>query len=142
MGVVLATSGPGATNLVTPIADAQMDSTPLVCITGQVATGLIGTQAFQECDIVAVTAPLVKSSWQVGEPAELAGIVRAACRLAVAGRPGPVLVDVPRDVQQAPVDGDLLATGVAAVAPVAATAPASRMRFGRWLRRSKRRTGR
>ncbi|MBS1679789.1 MAG: biosynthetic-type acetolactate synthase large subunit [Actinobacteria bacterium] len=100
-GVVFATSGPGATNLVTPIADARMDSTPLVCVTGQVSSGLIGTQAFQECDIVGVTEPLVKGSWLVRDPAELAETVREAYRLAGAGRPGPVLVDVPRDVQEA-----------------------------------------
>ena len=103
-GVVFATSGPGATNIVTPIADAQMDSTPLVCVTGQVRSDLIGTQAFQECDIVAVTAPLVKGSWQVREPSELTAVVSEAYRLAKAGRPGPVLVDIPRDVQEALVD--------------------------------------
>jgi acetolactate synthase I/II/III large subunit len=103
-GVVFATSGPGATNLVTPIADAQMDSTPLVCITGQVRSDLIGTQAFQECDIVSVTAPLVKGSWSVRDPAELSAVVGEAYRLAAAGRPGPVLVDIPRDVQEAPVE--------------------------------------
>jgi acetolactate synthase-1/2/3 large subunit len=105
-GVVFATSGPGATNLVTPIADAQMDSTPLVCVTGQVSSDLIGTQAFQECDIVAVTAPLAKASWLVRDPAELTAVVRAAYRLAAAGRPGPVLVDIPRDVQEALVEVD------------------------------------
>jgi acetolactate synthase-1/2/3 large subunit len=103
-GVVFATSGPGATNLVTPIADAQMDSTPLVCVTGQVRADLIGTQAFQECDIVGVTRPLVKGSWLVRDPGELAETVRAAYRLATSGRPGPVLVDVPRDVQAAMVE--------------------------------------
>ncbi len=103
-GVVFATSGPGATNLVTPIADAQMDSTPLVCVTGQVRAELIGTQAFQECDIVGVTRPLVKGSWLVRDPAELAATVRAAYRLAASGRPGPVLVDVPRDAQAAAVE--------------------------------------
>ncbi|HEY0280596.1 MAG TPA: biosynthetic-type acetolactate synthase large subunit [Solirubrobacterales bacterium] len=102
-GVVLATSGPGATNLVTPIADAAMDSTPLVCITGQVRSNLIGTDAFQECDIVAVTAPLVKGSWFVAAVEELADAVRDAYRLAAEGRPGPVLVDIPRDVQEARV---------------------------------------
>jgi acetolactate synthase-1/2/3 large subunit len=100
-GVVFATSGPGATNLVTPIANAQMDSTPLVCITGQVSSAVIGSQAFQECDIVGVTGPLVKGSRLVRDPAELAGTIAEAYRLAVSGRPGPVLVDVPRDVQEA-----------------------------------------
>ncbi|HET7119747.1 MAG TPA: biosynthetic-type acetolactate synthase large subunit [Solirubrobacterales bacterium] len=102
VGVAFATSGPGATNLVTPIANAAMDSTPLVCVTGQVATASIGTDAFQECDIVGVTQPLVKRSWQVTEPDELAAVMREAFRCARGGRPGPVLVDVPRDVQSAP----------------------------------------
>ncbi|MBS1862329.1 MAG: biosynthetic-type acetolactate synthase large subunit [Actinobacteria bacterium] len=100
-GVVFATSGPGATNLVTPIADAQMDSIPLVCVTGQVRADLIGTQAFQECDIVSVVGPLVKRAWQVRDPAAIGDTVREAYGLASAGRPGPVLVDVPRDVQEA-----------------------------------------
>jgi acetolactate synthase-1/2/3 large subunit len=102
-GVALATSGPGATNLVTPIADAAMDSTPLLCLTGQVRSDLIGTQAFQECDIVGVTAPLVKGSWFVEDVEDLADAIRDAYRLAAAGRPGPVLVDVPRDIQEATI---------------------------------------
>ena len=102
-GVVLATSGPGATNLVTPIADAAMDSTPLVCITGQVSRALIGTNAFQECDIVAVTTPLVKRAWQVLDVADLERVLHEAFALARGGRPGPVLVDIPRDVQLAAV---------------------------------------
>ena len=99
-GVVLATSGPGATNLVTPIADARMDSTPLVCITGQVARRFIGTDAFQECDIVSVVEPLVKRAWQVDDPRDVPAVVAEALRLACSGRPGPVLVDIPRDVQE------------------------------------------
>src|SRR5271156_1053332 len=86
VGVVLATSGPGATNLVTPIANAAMDSTPLLCITGQVATELIGSDAFQECDIVGVTLPLVKHSWLVRDVEDLAGVLVAAIRLARIGR--------------------------------------------------------
>jgi acetolactate synthase I/II/III large subunit len=105
-GVVFATSGPGATNLVTPIADARMDSTPLVCITGQVRQTLIGTDAFQECDIVGVTAPLVKRAWQVLDASQLAATVHEAFRVAGSGRPGPVLVDVPRDVQEQLCDDD------------------------------------
>jgi acetolactate synthase I/II/III large subunit len=116
-GVVFATSGPGATNLVTPIADAQMDSTPLVCVTGQVRSDLIGTQAFQECDIVTVTAPLVKRSWQVRDPAEVPAVIGEAYRLAASGRPGPVLVDIPRDVQEAPVEPDLAAAAGAGAPP-------------------------
>ena len=104
VGVALATSGPGATNLVTPIADAWMDSTPLVCITGQVRTQLIGTDAFQECDIVGVTIPIVKHSWLVQDVRELPGVLKAAFHIARTGRCGPVLVDVPRDVQEAELD--------------------------------------
>jgi acetolactate synthase-1/2/3 large subunit len=100
-GVVFATSGPGATNLVTPIADARMDSTPLVCVTGQVRSAVIGTMAFQECDIVSVVEPLVKRAWQVRDVADLAEVLDAAITLACEGRPGPVLVDIPRDVQEA-----------------------------------------
>jgi acetolactate synthase-1/2/3 large subunit len=101
LGVAIATSGPGATNLVTPIANAAMDSTPLLCITGQVRRSLIGTSAFQECDIVSVTRPLVKGSWLITDPAELVPRLREAIGLAQAGRPGPTLIDVPRDVQEA-----------------------------------------
>jgi acetolactate synthase-1/2/3 large subunit len=102
-GVVFATSGPGATNLVTPIADARMDSTALVCVTGQVATKLIGTDAFQECDIVSVVEPLVKRAWRVQAADEIPDVIAEAMRLAADGRPGPVLVDIPRDVQAAPL---------------------------------------
>jgi acetolactate synthase-1/2/3 large subunit len=99
-GVVFATSGPGATNLITPIADAAMDSTPLVCITGQVRSTLIGTDAFQECPIVSVAAPLVKSARQVRDAQALPHVLREAFDIATSGRPGPVLVDIPRDVQE------------------------------------------
>ncbi len=101
VGVAIATSGPGATNLVTPIADAWMDSTPLVCITGQVRTPLIGTDAFQECDITGITLPIVKHSWLVQDAEELPAALKAAFHVARTGRCGPVLVDVPRDVQEA-----------------------------------------
>jgi acetolactate synthase I/II/III large subunit len=104
VGVVLATSGPGATNLVTPIADAAMDSTPIVCITGQVRSQLIGSDAFQECDIAGVVTPLVKHSWVVRDVSELPGVIRTAFELARGGRPGPVLIDIPRDVQEAELD--------------------------------------
>jgi acetolactate synthase-1/2/3 large subunit len=104
VGVAIATSGPGATNLVTPIADAWMDSTPLVCITGQVRSALIGTDAFQECDITGITIPIVKHSWLVTDVAELPHVLRAAFHVARTGRCGPVLVDVPRDVQEAELD--------------------------------------
>jgi acetolactate synthase-1/2/3 large subunit len=101
VGVAVATSGPGATNLVTPIADAWMDSTPLVCITGQVRTHLIGTDAFQECDIVGVTIPIVKHSWLVQDVEEIPQVLKDAFHVARTGRCGPVLVDIPRDVQEA-----------------------------------------
>src|SRR5256885_1772788 len=104
VGVAIATSGPGATNLVTAIADAWMDSTPLVCVTGQVRTHLIGTDAFQECDITGVTIPIVKHSWLVQDVEELPGAIKAAFHVASTGRCGPVLVDVPRDVQEAELD--------------------------------------
>jgi acetolactate synthase-1/2/3 large subunit len=101
VGVAVATSGPGATNLVTPIADAWMDSTPLVCITGQVRTNLIGTDAFQECDITGITMPIVKHSWLVRDVEEIPHTMKAAFHIAQTGRSGPVLVDVPRDIQEA-----------------------------------------
>jgi len=104
VGVAFATSGPGATNLVTPIANAWMDSTPLVCVTGQVRRPLIGTDAFQECDITGITIPIVKHSWLVQEVEELPHVMKAAFHIARTGRCGPVLVDVPRDVQEAPID--------------------------------------
>ena len=106
VGVAIATSGPGATNLVTPIADAWMDSTPLVCITGQVRTNLIGTDAFQECDITGVTIPIVKHSWLVQHVDEIPQVMKAAFHVARTGRKGPVLVDIPRDVQEAELDFD------------------------------------
>lgn len=104
VGVAIATSGPGATNLVTPIADAWMDSTPLVCITGQVRRHLIGTDAFQECDITGITIPIVKHSWLVQEVEDVPHVLKAAFHVARTGRCGPVLVDVPRDVQEAELD--------------------------------------
>jgi acetolactate synthase I/II/III large subunit len=104
VGVAIATSGPGATNLVTPIADAWMDSTPLVCITGQVRSHLIGTDAFQECDITGVTMPIVKHSWLVQDAQQIPEVMKAAFHVARTGRCGPVLVDVPRDVQEDELD--------------------------------------
>ena len=104
VGVAFATSGPGATNLVTPIADAWMDSTPLVCVTGQVRSHLIGTDAFQECDITGITIPIVKHSWLVQDVDELPHAIKAAFHVASTGRCGPVLVDIPRDIQEAELD--------------------------------------
>ena len=103
-GVAIATSGPGATNLVTAIADAWMDSTPLVCITGQVRSELIGTDAFQEIDATGITLPIVKHSWLVQDPAELAGAIKGAFHVATTGRCGPVLVDIAKNVQEAMID--------------------------------------
>ncbi len=108
VGVCVATSGPGATNLVTGIADAFMDSVPIVAITGQVRTFLIGTDAFQEVDIFGITLPIVKHSFLVRRPEDLPEIMRDAFRIARTGRPGPVLVDIPRDVQEGKADLSLL----------------------------------
>jgi len=100
-GVVLVTSGPGATNAVTGIADALMDSIPMVIITGQVGTSLIGSDAFQECDTVGITRHCTKHNYLVKDPAELEGTIREAFHIATSGRPGPVLIDLPKDVQVA-----------------------------------------
>ncbi|MGX1701643.1 acetolactate synthase large subunit [Microbacterium sp. NPDC055357] len=101
VGVAIATSGPGATNLVTAIADAYMDSVPIVCITGQVFSNLMGTDAFQEADIVGITMPITKHSFLVKDAAEIPGAIAAAFEIASTGRPGPVLVDITKDAQQA-----------------------------------------
>jgi len=104
VGVAIATSGPGATNTVTGIATAYMDSIPLVVITGQVPTALIGNDAFQEVDIIGITRPCTKHSFLVKDVKELAGIVKRAFYIARSGRPGPVLIDLPKDVQIATTD--------------------------------------
>ncbi len=101
VGVVIATSGPGATNLVTGIATAHLDSVPMVAITGNVPTFQIGSDSFQEIDITGITLPITKHNYFVSDVEELADTVREAFRLAVSGRPGPVLIDVPKDVQMA-----------------------------------------
>ncbi len=98
-GVMLVTSGPGATNAVTALTDAYMDSIPLVCITGQVPTHLIGTDAFQECDTTGITRPCTKHNWLVKDVKKLSSIMHKAFEVATTGRPGPVLVDIPKDVQ-------------------------------------------
>jgi acetolactate synthase-1/2/3 large subunit len=103
-GVCLATSGPGATNLITGMADAMMDSVPLVCITGQVPSHLLGTDAFQEADIVGMTLSVTKWSYQVTQASEIADVLAKAFYLANNGRPGPVLVDITKDAQFATVD--------------------------------------
>ena len=98
-GVVLVTSGPGATNVVTALTDAYMDSVPLVCISGQVPTHLIGTDAFQECDTTGITRPCTKHNWLVKNIDDLPRILHEAFHVATSGRPGPVLVDIPKDIQ-------------------------------------------
>ena len=104
VGVCFGTSGPGATNLVTGIATAQMDSVPMVVITGQVPRTAIGTDAFQETDIFGITLPIVKHSWVVRNPADLGSVVAQAFHIAASGRPGPVLIDIPKDVGQEEFD--------------------------------------
>ncbi|RYE65290.1 MAG: acetolactate synthase 3 large subunit, partial [Rhizobiaceae bacterium] len=99
VGVMLVTSGPGATNAVTPLQDALMDSIPLVCLTGQVPTNLIGSDAFQEADTVGITRPCTKHNWLVKDVDQLAGVIHEAFRIAQSGRPGPVVVDIPKDIQ-------------------------------------------
>ncbi|MFE6615056.1 acetolactate synthase large subunit [Amycolatopsis sp. NPDC057786] len=100
VGVCMATSGPGATNLVTPLADANMDSVPVVAITGQQSRALIGTDAFQEADICGITMPITKHNFLVTDPADIPRTIAEAFHLASTGRPGPVLVDIPKDVLQ------------------------------------------
>jgi acetolactate synthase-1/2/3 large subunit len=103
-GVVLATSGPGATNLITGIADAQIDSTPLVCITGQVASHLLGTDAFQETDVMGISMPVTKWNFQVTKAEEIAPAIAKAFFIAQSGRPGPVLIDITKDAQFSTID--------------------------------------
>ncbi|MCB1495801.1 MAG: acetolactate synthase 3 large subunit [Bauldia sp.] len=98
-GVVLVTSGPGATNMVTALTDALMDSIPMVCLTGQVPTHLIGTDAFQECDTVGITRPCTKHNWLVKDVNDLSRVLHEAFHVASSGRPGPVVIDIPKDVQ-------------------------------------------
>jgi acetolactate synthase-1/2/3 large subunit len=104
VGVVIATSGPGATNLITGIADAQIDSTPLVCITGQVASHLLGTDAFQETDVIGVSMPVTKWNYQVTTPEEIPEALAKAFYIAKSGRPGPVVIDITKDAQIASFD--------------------------------------
>jgi acetolactate synthase I/II/III large subunit len=103
-GVAMVTSGPGATNVVTPLANAYMDSTPLVVVSGQVATGSIGTDAFQECDITGVTMGITKHNWLIKDVEDIPRVVAAAFHVATTGRPGPVLIDLPKDVSNAQME--------------------------------------
>ena len=104
VGVVIATSGPGATNLITGIADAQIDSTPLVCITGQVSSSLLGSDAFQETDIVSISTPVTKWNYQITKASEISEVLAKAFYIARSGRPGPVLIDITKDAQFEEVD--------------------------------------
>src|SRR5215210_121326 len=104
VGVSLGTSGPGATNLVTPIADAMMDSVPVVFLTGQVRTELLGTDGFQEADTIGITMPAVKHSFMIQHPLEIPRMIHEAFHLARTGRPGPVLIDLPVDLTRAEID--------------------------------------
>lgn len=104
VGVAIATSGPGATNLVTGIATAMMDSSPIVCITGQVSTSVIGSDAFQEADITGITLPITKHNYLVTDVHDLSSVIHEAFHIARSGRPGPVLIDLPVDVQKAEID--------------------------------------
>ena len=104
VGVAFATSGPGATNLITPITDAMMDSVPCVFITGQVRTELLGTDGFQEADTIGITMPIVKHSFMIQDPQELPRAIHEAFHVARSGRPGPVLVDIPMDLSRAEID--------------------------------------
>ncbi len=106
--VCFATSGPGAVNLLTAIADAKLDSIPVIAVTGQVASALIGTDAFQEVDTYGMSIPITKHNFLVRSVAELLEIVPEAFRLALSGRQGPVLIDLPKDVQQAAIELDAL----------------------------------
>jgi acetolactate synthase-1/2/3 large subunit len=103
-GVAMVTSGPAATNIVTPLCDAYMDSVPMVVVTGQVAYSVIGTDAFQEADTVGITMPITKHNWLITDAQDIPRIVREAFHVATSGRPGPVLVDLPKDVANAPME--------------------------------------
>src|SRR5437667_10767923 len=106
VGVAVATSGPGATNMVTGIATAMVDSSPIVCITGQVGSGLIGSDAFQETDITGITLPITKHNYLVTRAEDIAPAIREAFAIAAGGRPGPVLVDITKDAQQGTCEFD------------------------------------
>lgn len=106
--VCMACSGPGATNLVTAIADARLDSIPLICITGQVPSSMIGTDAFQEVDTYGISIPITKHNYLVRDISELPQVISDAFRIAQSGRPGPVWIDIPKDVQTAEIEIDVL----------------------------------
>ncbi len=104
MGVAIVTSGPGATNAITGIADAMGDSVPLLVFTGQVATRGIGKDAFQEADVLGMTMPITKYNYQIRDTADIPRVITEALHIATTGRPGPVVIDVPKDIQERVVD--------------------------------------
>ena len=124
VGVAMATSGPGATNLITGIADAQIDSTPMVCITGQVFSHLLGSDAFQETDIVGISTPVTKWNHQVTKASEIPEVLAKAFYIAKSGRPGPVLIDITKDAQVSELDFQYKkCTGIRSYIPVPKTKP-------------------
>ena len=135
-GVVLVTSGPGATNAVTGLTDALMDSIPIVVLTGQVPTFMIGSDAFQEADTVGITRPCTKHNWLVKETDKLSGVMHEAFHVATSGRPGPVLVDIPKDVQFA--TGTYHRQNAVDLALPTAASKATWRRSPNWSPRSKR----
>jgi acetolactate synthase-1/2/3 large subunit len=136
-GVCLATSGPGATNLLTAVADARLDSVPIVAITGQVPSGLLGTDAFQEVDTYGLTLPITKHNFLVRRPEELLEVIPEAFRLALSGRPGPVAIDVPKDVQTGSVSFEAW-PAPAAADPLPGPDPAGVPRLAEMIRRAER----
>ncbi len=138
-GVAMATSGPGATNLITGIADAQIDSTPMVCITGQVNSSLLGTDAFQETDIISISTPVTKWNYQITKAEEIPAILAKAFYIAKSGRPGPVLIDISKDAQQGFLDFKYeVCTGVRSYKPVPETSDKSLAEAARLINTAKR----
>jgi acetolactate synthase-1/2/3 large subunit len=137
-GVAMATSGPGATNLITGIADAQIDSTPMVCITGQVNSSLLGTDAFQETDIISISTPVTKWNYQITKAEEIPSILAKAFYIAKSGRPGPVLIDITKDAQQGHLDFKYeVCTGVRSYKPVPSTSDKSLAEAARLINTAK-----
>ncbi len=138
VGVALATSGPGATNLVTGIADAQIDSTPLVCITGQVGSHLLGSDAFQETDIVGISTPVTKWNHQVTKAADIPEVLAKAFYIAKSGRPGPVLIDITKDAQFGELDFEYKkCKGIRSYKPVPTTDPDSLVKAAQLINEAK-----
>ncbi len=138
VGVAVATSGPGATNLVTGIATAMMDSIPIVCITGQVAESLLGSDAFQETDVTGITLPITKHNYLVTRAADIAPTLREAFRIAASGRPGPVLVDITKNAQQEETDWEQVTAGTTPKISTHKSAPESLARATALLASAKR----